>query len=856
MEVEPATMPLIDEASSTTSEGGTDDVRNLMRAIEENGRVADGIAAALARQRVVIQPHEMLTDLFDGTNISDFLRRYDQYMDLLGATERKRKGSLTQFVQKRLQATVRFICDDLDWRTAKRKLKERFRKEDSDQLISAEDRLEELEKRARNLSYEQLGDWLAEHQYYSRRHDSNGWMTSTTRARALYRALDPEIIRETAKAGNVKATVLMTLTYHQLLTAVRETLKELIDFEASLRPQDQRQDGTWVQDDQTTKAAPAKLAPKQKRPAQRPDPMDALTDRMAGLSINMLHPACDEILRRAGLDASTRLWVKQEIIRKATNDNPMVNAIQVEDDQKDDEAFEGPIHDLKVFALRARMPRGDNRCFYCGKPGHFPESCLTLASDRERGIIVYDHDAYLLAIGDDLFRNIVPPVLCTAYIKRGSNIRRLVWHWVNLFQKSKEYDACRTAWAGEEISSEKGMMNEKEMDVLEAWRRLKIDTYDLQLAEVTVMKRPPTTPAVNVLLCDQTVATLAAIKRRRGPDGEGIDAGFDPEAVPQPEEIQDDDTTRGIEEARTRIAEEILSRKITIKARDLCALDPGLARMVGRSWEDMADRIKNTAISKERARDGNPHQDVPTSSTNAVRATDSFSFDEVYRKHAGCFLKHARTITEVETEETDDTEDEDYDKCSNTTSLDSIEGTESEAPIPMINALVNFPSRHIEPEDMDTRQDVPELVIRLDDPNGPRTIALVDSGSEINVITRRVAEENGIFIESTRFGNTNSYSGHKVEINGSATVKVFIANVWITQKVLIIDSPAVGIPCILGMPFIRSARVNFDYTARDGSLRLSCILGSTRMVCHAAGGVRLESKGRRYESQPVKSAST
>ena len=136
-------------------------------------------------------------------------------------------------------------------------------------------------------------------------------------------------------------------------------------------------------------------------------------------------------------------------------------------------------------------------------------------------------------------------------------------------------------------------------------------------------------------------------------------------------------------------------------------------------------------------------------------------------------------------------------------------------------------------------QELPRILVRLDNPEGKVIEAMVDTGSEGNIISQELAKACGLKVTPAR-ASTTSFSQDQITMLGQTTVRLYLGNVWIQQRMYVAPSKGISIPFILGMPFVRSARVSFDHSTRDGSMLLRCQLGNTRIVTPAAGSIKWE----------------
>jgi hypothetical protein len=149
-------------------------------------------------------------------------------------------------------------------------------------------------------------------------------------------------------------------------------------------------------------------------------------------------------------------------------------------------------------------------------------------------------------------------------------------------------------------------------------------------------------------------------------------------------------------------------------------------------------------------------------------------------------------------------------------------------------------------------QELPRILVRLDNPTGGVVEAMVDTGSEGNIISQELAQACGLKVNPTK-ASTTSFSQDKITMLGQVTVRLYLGNVWIQQRMYVAPSNGISIPFILGMPFIRSAMVSFDHSTKDGSMLLKCQLGHVRIVTPAAGSIKWDAPIYGIdESKPLK----
>jgi hypothetical protein len=128
--------------------------------------------------------------------------------------------------------------------------------------------------------------------------------------------------------------------------------------------------------------------------------------------------------------------------------------------------------------------------------------------------------------------------------------------------------------------------------------------------------------------------------------------------------------------------------------------------------------------------------------------------------------------------------------------------------------------------EMEPLQNLPWIYVRLHDQDKDLEPALVDSGSEANMITEAVARYYGIKWQPAS-GSSVSYSSNRVLMKGLAHVRIYLGNTWITQPMYVVQNTT-SIKVLLGMPFIRAAKVGFNYD--DNRMQMTALFGRIRLI--------------------------
>ncbi|SCV59863.1 uncharacterized protein FFFS_14432 [Fusarium fujikuroi] len=80
---------------------------------------------------------------------------------------------------------------------------------------------------------------------------------------------------------------------------------------------------------------------------------------------------------------------------------------------------------------------------------------------------------------------------------------------------------------------------------------------------------------------------------------------------------------------------------------------------------------------------------------------------------------------------------------------------------------------------MAQRQELPRIMVRLNNPDGHVVEAMVDTGSEGNVISEKVAKDCKLKIIDVE-ATTTSYTGNKLKMIGQVEAKIYLANTWVS----------------------------------------------------------------------------
>jgi hypothetical protein len=320
---------------------------------------------------------------------------------------------------------------------------------------------------------------------------------------------------------------------------------------------------------------------------------------------------------------------------------------------------------------------------------------------------------------------------------------------------------------------------------------------------------------------------------------------------------------------RQKIKDNIRTKKIGITIADIMTLDPVAGKEIAEGMADLADRISVTSYQKVTEE---THQQGRNTTTDSIHFdgqdwSDSY-FNNLSKKAGITYIQI--DISEEDQEPNDHTGPnrteprlergeyeviENKDTSQETREIISVNDLHHQGVTEIHN--FNTKDKPVEEELNDLTintvgmdfflrpgdrtlaqaQELPKIMVRLNNPDGMLVEAIVDTGSEGNMISERIARQYKLKVTPMKV-TTTSYTSNKLTILGQTGVKVYLASTWVPQQLFIAPKGAVSVNFILEMPFIRSTRATFDNSPKDRSILLIYRLGTTRLITPAAGSVR------------------
>ena len=107
-------------------------------------------------------------------------------------------------------------------------------------------------------------------------------------------------------------------------------------------------------------------------------------------------------------------------------------------------------------------------------------------------------------------------------------------------------------------------------------------------------------------------------------------------------------------------------------------------------------------------------------------------------------------------------------------------------------------------------QSLPCLYMKIEDPLSAKILALLDCGSECNLITLELALKCGLAITQSRITSKGLY-GSSVPFAGETQATILLATRSITVEFFVVSQGLGYHDILLGMPFFNDTRLTFDY---------------------------------------------
>jgi hypothetical protein len=827
---------------------------------------AKALGEALGKQNALASI-QYATDIkpFDGENISDFMKDFEKKMKTLSIPDEEWPKMLERDVVPKIRSQVKTLASSFDWEETKKELLHWYNATDWDQMETALNKLEILNtQRPKNTA--DTHQWLHQHRMLWSKVETKNWKSSVSQSNAIYKAMPDQVITSFIdKKGYTRSDIIgreYSALWEEVMMHIRSRLEienrdmatqergspafdQVVTKEETAKnkrvlPIGNRQFGGWTESssrqDQTTPPDTRMTAGRQ------PDQVDDLVRQMQDMKIalarhesrhvdlveklNQRHQDTPSIMRRTQPGQTNDTWTRTA----------------PESAQRSSEST--LVGDFSTNAIG--FSRRNLRCYWCGDPGHFPDSCNAYKHDHSLGFATFDADARILAIGPKIKEHVVPPILVQQYLGIGSCLRRLAVHWVGIFEDAYAKVYLDQVRGFKAKSNDDWYPSRDERDIIDKHtKRINVYAYHpgRQHPETVHIEEPTATSAVITLekvQLDQTedveydgqdlAVTNANMRKRARVEEVAEDSPSETLQKSNAKTVTTETGDSWTQRIVTQLHDEVFQKKIGVPLRDLCRILPSLAKTIGDECNTRA-----RGIEEVRWLDGTSgtYRNQPMSVQDSI---------EVRTGQANAIVSATESMTAYIDQPEENVTETTY----------APEGKEaSERCDPKLWELLQDRMNNstkrllvntvIRPQAIpDHMQDLPYLQIRLGTENAPLMSALIDSGSQGNIISAKFARAAGLRVHPIQqIARTTSFTNQSVQMHGEIRTRLYLGNAW-TPIRFYVAPDSVHVPLILGMPFIRMTQVSLEHSEGTGELLVMCRFDKVLIVSRAAGSIQWE----------------
>ncbi|KAJ4169220.1 hypothetical protein NW754_001306 [Fusarium falciforme] len=840
---------------------------------------------------------------FKGKDITEYLRNFNQQAELMNVSDEKKPSLFETYTDAEIKREVRQAMEGSNWDEAQEKLKESFANEDSDQTETVEEKLEALNEVRLKVDFHAIVKWLNEHQYLFKQVNDK-WMDSHSQTRAIYRALPEEIIDGMCERHNKSVKELTMLNYNDLTDMIKRYCENKIEIRKTHRPrgEDDTRKVTWASTPLRSLSPAAKTTKTPRILKKEPDEainskIDDLTAQLTQLSINLAKG------QETQLQLAQIIQRENDRQAAAGTGQPFrTNAVSFDQSPSHEYFYTNAAYgsgrggyqsNLACWYCAGRNHFPDT----CADLSYDKRNGIASYDASGGAALLGRGDAMLPPNLVYQFKKFGVRKLVHNWLMRfpESDLYPLARR---LEQHNKAGLRFTPTQPENNIIDDFIRKNPEALDLYRP-KYKSPEGFDRLPKEVTRGDRdildsqnPPPGTSTNVILVNEdptpidqveapqmltttTVAVNANARKRvhvedLSEEQEAAQPIRRSSSVEKTVATDKEKTQRfqTLEEKQASILQELRdeyrTKKISIPTDKLFTLLPQLGREVGEDCQDIANSVEQiTYIEPAPYTTGERHRssDQKAHNTNAIQVGEQ-DWGEAYwaevseRAGVNAILIDEGNRADRTDDDTKDLLPGDYIVTTDVGTMDEetktvevrrerTEGSGGTTPEAEEGGSTDQKVNNIElmVEDQGKRvaqsQELPRILVRLDNPEGKVIEAMVDTGSEGNIISQELAKACGLKVAPAR-ASTTSFSQDRITMLGQTTVRLYLGNVWIQQRMYVAPSNGISIPFILGMPFVRSARVSFDHSTRDGSMLLRCQLGNTRVVTPAAGSIKWE----------------
>ncbi|KAI8671752.1 hypothetical protein NCS57_00651300 [Fusarium keratoplasticum] len=714
-------------------------------------------------------------------------------------TEQKKPGLFESYTDPEMKREVRQAMEGFDWKEAQEKLKESFANDDSDQTETVEEKLEILNEVRLKVDFHAIIKWLNEHQYLFKQTDKN-WMDSRTQSRAIYKALPEEVIDGICERHNKGVRELTIMNYHDLTDMIKRYCENKIEIRKTHRSrnEDDTRKVTWAPTPPRNSSPSTKSTKTPRILRKEPDEVtnskiDDLTAQLTQLSINLAK------------GQETQLQLAQIIQREndrqaatGTSQPFRTNAVSIDQPQNHEN-----LYTYAAYGSGRGGYQNNMACWYCAGRNHFPDTCADLAYDKSAGIASYDPQggAALLGRGDAM----LPPNLVYQFKKFG--VRKLVHNWLMRFPESDLHPLVRRL----EQHNKAGLRftpTQPENNIIDDFIRKNPEALDLYRPkykspegfdrlpkeitrgdrDILDSQNPPPGTSTNVILVNEdptpfdqagapqtlTTTTVAvnanARKRVHVEDITEVQEAAQPirksTPIEKPAATGKEKSQRSPTSNPRRIPPEKGGDHLIKKANGANAVQVGEQDWGEAYWTAISERAGVNVILID---------EVSQTDRTDDNTKDLQPGDYIVTTDAGTTDEETKTV-EVRQNKTE---------TSGKTTPTAKEREPTDQMVNNIELMDEGQSKRVAQS-----QELPRILVRLDNPEGKVIEAMVDTGSEGNIISQELAKACGLKVAPAR-ASTTSFSQDQITMLGQTTVRLYLGNRAAKINVNLLSKPEV-----------------------------------------------------------------
>ncbi|KAM3497421.1 hypothetical protein MY11210_009705 [Beauveria gryllotalpidicola] len=547
--------------------------------------------------RANLQPRTTFDEMFSGHNATEFLRKFDSWLDVRGIPDTFRCEEMLKVTEPYALEEVRCLIGHCDWTEGKRRMIEYFFEYDTEERFSPQIRLSRHNGAPPMDDYRAIGKWLIKHKFLC---ESVGGdlLTTIEQSGYLWSAMPSRVRIGMSERYDISANQFSDMPYEEVHRRIFQYVRDRIRYQ-----QDERHEKTssdrkvqvLERGEPAEKVEDARLVSRHDVPKLSPHDIE-VSETVKRMERMMISSA------KAGKEKDKMDERHRKEVMVALGQRPpmKVNTI-VEDPDHIVESRDEEKEEEQEFYVNAMRSDTERKCWYCFRPGHYPNECEFANADAAVRFCTYDAGTYTLSLGGPGDFP-VPPRLLVRFQGKTA-IRKLAVLWALKVPTSK---------FGRQVASLRGASSPQmattpsdQEDVDYAWNRLPSDWRIPP--ELEVQKGP----GANVIFLDEeegplitAAVNMAGHSRKRSRTSDDLAEGEDldnnhrgaPEQDSQTVEVAGGKREGVKDDLKHRLIDEILGKKISVTAAEVIQHDPSIGRLLSQRVLDVAERIERTEV--------------------------------------------------------------------------------------------------------------------------------------------------------------------------------------------------------------------------------------------------------------------